>query len=153
MDMNILNKTMQTLLFSGLVLPVVMALCHKHQHNHEDASVKVSLQLNNGQKWPSDAPTHLGMQNLKKIVKAGTGDKIASGPGQLAALLETETGNILKACKMEGKAHEELHKLIGKFYVDYKTMNGADADKAKKAVADFQKHLGLYSKFFSMEEK
>ena len=93
-------------------------------HSHDHAASEAKLVLNQGQKWPTDAPLRQGMENIRSAVAKGMKDEA------LAKAVETEVAGIVQNCKLEPEADEQLHIVIAEL------MAGAEAkDSAKVAKA------------------
>lgn len=106
------------------------ALAQTAGHDHDGATPQ-ALSLNDGRKWPTDAPLRAGMKNIRNLVApeldaahAGTLD--AAHYQQLASRIETEVGGIVANCKLEPKADAMLHLVIADIGQGTDAMAGKD---------------------------
>ncbi len=106
------------------------ALAQTVRHDHDGATPQ-ALSLNDGRKWPTDAPLRAGMKNIRNLVEpeldaahAGTLD--AARYQQLASRIETEVGGIVANCKLEPKADAMLHLVIADIGQGTDAMAGKD---------------------------
>ena len=101
-------------------------------HDHGHAAAEAKLVLNQGQKWPTDAPLRQGMENIRAVVAKGAKDEA------LAKAVETEVAGIVQNCKLEPQADEQLHIVIAEL------MAGAEAKDAERVA----KALNAYGEHF-----
>lgn len=124
-----------------------------HEHGH-DAATPAKLSLDHGKKWATDAPLRDGMNRIRAIVEPQLGPAHAGklGKAQYAALagqIETEVGGIVANCKLDPKADEVLHAVIGEIGAGTDAMSGKTAGKrpaqglvqVANAVNDYAAHF------------
>lgn len=97
---------------------------------HRQADAAASLSLNQGQKWPIDAPLRRGMENVRRVVALNieairAGKATPAGYEALAAEVAGEVAGIVRDCRLEPAADRQLHVVL----VDL--LAGADALKGK----------------------
>lgn len=76
----------------------------------EIIKAKVTVQLNNGEKWKANMETVTGINNMTTLVEkgiAGNWDAI-----RLYELLQTEYKTIFDKCTMTGESHNQLHNFL-----------------------------------------
>lgn len=103
-----------------------------HDHGHEAHGV--TLQLNAGQKWQTDAALRKAMgeirQSMAGSLHAIHGNKLSpKGYNGLAKKVETAVGDILANCKLPPAADAQLHLVVA----DLLAGAGQMAGKAKPA--------------------
>lgn len=92
--------------------PNVLAADHSHHHGGLE-----QLQLNQGQKWQSDAPLRRGMENIHADMAAQL-DQIHQqrlSPAQYKALAEQLTGHVeymVVNCQLPRDADDQLHLVL-----------------------------------------
>lgn len=128
------NSLGALLLIAGLGLAggAYAAGAHGHEaeaaHGHGGA---VTLQLNAGKKWETDAPLRSSMAQIRRAM-GGSLDKIhhnklaAAGYGTLARKVEGEVGNIVKNCKLPPDADAQLHLIVAELLAGAEQMAGKD---------------------------
>ena len=112
------------------------------QHRH-DAGVGATLTLNQGKKWPTDAPLRQGMENIR----AAYGKNVKYGA--FAAKVNTEVAGIVQNCKLEPAADEQLHLVIAELLAGAEAMEGkvkgetprAGAERVEKALKAYGRHF------------
>ena len=85
-------------------------------HDHGSGAPQ-ALQLNQGQKWGTDAPLRKGMDNIRglvapKLTAAHAGKLQPAQYRELAGKLENEVGFIVQNCKLAPDADAQLHLVI-----------------------------------------
>ena len=87
-----------------------------HEHDHGAAEVK--LVLDQGKKWPTDAPLRQGMENIRAAL--GAGMKYQA----LANKVNAEVAGIVQNCKLEPQADAQLHIVIAELMAGAEAMEG-----------------------------
>lgn len=118
---------------------VGQAIAVEAGHDHAEAAQQ-TMQLNNGQKWETDAPLRQGMGTLYEIVTGGLSSAHANQatPGdyrQMSEKVVGQIGYIVQNCKLPPEADAQLHILLGNI------AQGAEALEGK--VAGEQPEAGL----------
>jgi hypothetical protein len=106
------------------------ALSAEDAYWHRQAEGAAKLILNQGQKWPIDAPLRRGMENVRRAVALNieairAGKATPAGYEALAAGVAGEVAGIVRDCRLEPAADRQLHVVL----VDL--LAGADALKGK----------------------
>ena len=88
-----------------------------HEQKHEHGAAAVTLKLNTGKKWETDAALRQAMTNIRQAMAGSLHDIHESrlstkGYGKLAQQVEAEVGNIVANCKLGTQADEQLHIVI-----------------------------------------
>lgn len=121
-----MNKKLITVAGSVLVLGVGgLAVWHHHghagldhDHSHEHGSMEgVKLELNDGQKWATDAPLRQGMDVLHKeivpLYKAHKDKSLkAEDAKAYAGTIRTQIDFFFNNCNLEPKADAILHIIL-----------------------------------------
>lgn len=123
-------------------------------HDHGPAAGEVKLVLNQGQKWPTDAPLRQGMGNIRgalaKDLKAIHANKAT--PKQYEALatkVGAEVAGIVQNCKLEPAADEQLHIVIAELMAGAEAMEGKVQGETRRAGAErVAKALNAYGEHF-----
>jgi hypothetical protein len=138
------------LLVFTLILPL-MTIASEHKH---DAAMHTKLELNDGKKWSSDETLRQAMNNIRSNVETAL-PAIHNGkftPAQYDALGKEITGQIafiVQNCKLDPKADEQLHMVIGAIVSGVDTAT-ARQSKHKRAhgVQRIAEALNNYGKYF-----
>jgi hypothetical protein len=113
----------------GLASGSYAAGTHEHEADAAHGHGAVTLQLNAGKKWETDAALRGSMAQIRRAVDASLpkihDNKLpAAGYGALAAKVEGEVGNIVKNCKLEPKADAQLHLIVADLLAGAEQMAG-----------------------------
>jgi hypothetical protein len=98
-----------------------------HEHGH--AAGEAKLVLNQGKKWPTDAPLRQGMENIRAAL--GGGMKY----GALAKKVNAEVAGIVQNCKLEPEADAQLHIVIADILAGVEAMEGKVQGETRRAGA------------------
>jgi hypothetical protein len=123
-------------------------------HDHGHATTPVTLQLNAGKKWETDAPLRKAMgeirQSMVSSLHAIHENKLsAKGYGALAKKVEHAVGDMVANCKLGTQADEQLHLIIvdllaGAEHMSGKVNQAKRMDGAVKVIGA----LDNYGKYF-----
>ena len=112
-----------------------------HEHDHGAAEVK--LVLDQGKKWPTDAPLRQGMENIRAAL--GSGMKYQA----LANKVNAEVAGIVQNCKLEPEADAQLHIVIAELMAGAEAMEGKETGVTRRAGAvRVVKALNAYGDYF-----
>ena len=123
-------------------------------HQHAGAAGELTLVLNQGQKWSTDAPLRQGMDNIRgalaKNVNAIHANKATPKQYQaLAAKVTGEVAGIVQNCKLEPAADEQLHLVIAELMAGAEAMEGKVNGETRRAGAErVAKALNAYGEHF-----
>lgn len=111
------------------------------QHDHGAAEVK--LVLDQGKKWPTDAPLRQGMENIRAAL--GAGMKYQA----LANKVNAEVAGIVQNCKLEPDADAQLHLVIAELMAGAEAMEGKVKGETRRAGAEkVARALNAYGEHF-----
>ena len=105
------------------------ALAARNAHDHGHGAAAVTLQLNAGQKWETDAPLRAGMGEIRQAM-AGSLQAIhahkmsAKAYDGLAKKVQSAVGQIVAQCKLPPAADAQLHIVIADLLVGADQMAG-----------------------------
>lgn len=145
------------LLVAGLGLASGSYAAGTHGHEHEAAhghDAAVTLQLNAGKKWETDAALRQSMAQIRRAIDASLpkihdNQLAAAGYGALAAQVEGEVGNIVKNCKLEPKADAQLHLIVADLLAGAEQMAGkVKHTKRQDGAVKVIGALSNYAKYF-----
>jgi hypothetical protein len=112
-------------------------------HDHDHAAGGATLVLNQGKKWPTDAPLRQGMENIRAAL--GSGMKYRA----LANKVNAEVAGIVQNCKLEPEADAQLHLVIADILAGVEAMEGKVAGETRRAGAEkVAKALNAYGEHF-----
>jgi len=131
----------------SLAGPSLAATEHSAQHH---AAGTGTLQLNNGQKWATDAPLRQGMENIRAAMAAALPAIHANQQSNaqyraLAQKINSDVGGIVANCKLAPQADAQLHLIIADLLHGVETMQGK-TKKAKRQTGAL-KVLGALEKY------
>lgn len=138
-----------------LALPLTLAagtaLAKATAHSHE---VHGTMELNQGQKWQTDAPLRQGMQELHQIVSAGLSDAHANTlqPADFQRMSDeimTQFTYIVENCKLEPEPDAQLHILLGSIIQGVDVMKGKEPGQEPEAgLVKMAEALNNYGTYF-----
>lgn len=125
----------------------------EHQHDRHPDHGTAKLKLNQGVKWPTDAPLRQGMKALnvafaERLVALHKGRLSADEFNALGTKIDAEFGIIVAQCKLEAKADAMLHVMLADLLGAAAVMQGkapgrpvAAAHKAVNALNGYGRHF------------
>jgi hypothetical protein len=123
---------------TGLLVLAPGALAqHQHGHEHGAATAAVSnMQLDNGQKWPTDEPLRAGMAAIHAAFKADhpaihAGTETDAQYEALAGTIETQVNAIIASCKLPPAADANLHYAVADLLAGVALMRGSDPERTR----------------------
>ncbi|MEE1653881.1 MULTISPECIES: hypothetical protein [Brachymonas] len=148
------RRSLPLILAVALASPLAV-LAAEGGHNHGDHGATPAIQLNNGQKWASDAPLRQGMNAIhtstqKMLQRAHSKQASAADYAAFDKQVNTQINYIIKNCKLEPKADAQLHGLIAQMMQGSEMTKGKQGN-AKRAdgVLSVAKALNTYGDYFS----
>jgi hypothetical protein len=112
-------------------------------HDHGHAAGEAKLVLNQGKKWPTDAPLRQGMENIRAAL--GGGMKYQA----LANRVNAEVAGIVQNCKLEPEADAQLHLVIADIMAGVEAMEGKVKGETRRAGAEkIARALDAYGEHF-----
>ena len=128
---------------------------HQHGHEHGAATAAVSnMQLDNGQKWPTDEPLRAGMAAIHAAFKADhpaihAGTETDAQYEALAGTIEAQVNAIIASCKLPAEADANLHYAVADLLAGVSLMRGQDPARTRHdGAALVQGALQAYGKHF-----
>jgi hypothetical protein len=109
----------------------------KAQHEHEAPAPSAKLVLDNGKKWPTDAPLRQGMTQIRDSLQATlpaihAGKLDNAGYQRLAGKVNADIGHIVQNCKLEPDADAMLHLVLADVISGAEIMEGKQAGTARE---------------------
>ena len=112
-------------------------------HDHGHAAGEAKLVLNQGKKWPTDAPLREGMENIRSAL--GSHMKYEA----LATKVSTEVAGIVQNCKLEPEADAQLHLVIADIMGGVEALEGKVKGETRRAGAEkIARALNAYGEHF-----
>lgn len=126
-----LRHTLHALMFAtGLSLAAASHAAPTHTHEaHAEHGAAISLQLNAGKKWETDAALRQAMGNIRQAIAASLpaiheNRLPAAGYAKLAGKIEAEVGSIVANCKLAPEADVQLHLVVAELLAGAEQMSG-----------------------------
>jgi hypothetical protein len=141
-------------LLAGVTIGSTPAVLAADVHDHQHEAGPARLELNQGRKWPTDAPLRKAMATLRAEF-AGKLHAIHKGSGAkeeyatLGRSVEAQIGTIVSQCKLEPKADAMLHIVIGELGGAADIMQGKAAGDPAEAAHHAVMALNSYGRYFS----
>lgn len=138
------------LVIVALVAGGAPARAAEHAHHSRESA----LTLDQGRKWPTDAPLRQGMARIRvSMARALPGVRNgafgASDYRTLAADIESSVTYVVENCTLQGDADAVLHGLISELLEGAQTMQGnSTVVSAQKGVAQVSAALAEYGRLF-----
>ncbi len=111
---------------------------HSHGHDHDHhATESVSLQLNDGAKWETDAPLRASMSKIRDAVDAAhpaihTGTMSDDGYTELADQVKAGVNNMIANCQLPPDADAQLHIVLAELLSGAAQMSGSVESATRK---------------------
>lgn len=123
-----------------------------HGHEHDGASADIHLELNNGEKWATDAPLRKGMENIHgalatRLPEIHDNSLPADGYQGLAEDIQREVRYMISNCKLPPAADAQLHILLAALIQGSATMQ-SDQNPRQGAMRIVQA-LDTYGEYFA----
>ncbi|MCX5565805.1 hypothetical protein [Alcaligenes phenolicus] len=115
----------------GTVTGTAIATDTTHHHGHETHG---TMELNQGQKWQTDAALRQGMNALHQIVSVGLDGAHANGLKsddykKMSGEIMTQFTYIVENCDLEPEADAQLHILLGNIIQGVEVIEGKLPDE------------------------
>lgn len=111
-----------------------------------------NLTLNNGEKWETNIETTNGISEMQTLISGFNGQSLEDHHN-LNSELKREFNKIIRACNMEGEAHDQLHHYIKPILLDYfKKINSKNIESSKNGLEELKIHLNEYKNYFKNEK-
>lgn len=142
------------LLTAMLGLAAASQAATQHEDHAAHGQGAVTLQLNAGKKWETDAPLRQSMEKIRQTMEAALHDihenrLAAAGYGKLAQQVEHEVGAIVSNCKLEPKADAQLHLIVADLLAGAEQMAGkVKKTKRQSGTVKVIGALDNYAKYF-----
>jgi hypothetical protein len=141
------------------VTPVAVAASAEHEHSDHGhaaagAALVAHMQLNDSQRWPTDASLRAGMLEIRSQFDAHhprihAGTQSEAQYDALAASVEMAVNRIVEQCKLPAAADAQLHYVVGDLLQGVTLMRGSDpAHSRHDGAALVHGALNAYGKFF-----
>lgn len=136
---------------TGTALAADAAHSHGHSHGHE---VHGTMELNQGQKWETDAALRQGMGALHQIVSTGldgahTNALTADDYKKLSGEIMTHFTYIVENCELEPEADAQLHILLGNIIQGVEVIEGKVSDEQPEdGLVKMAQALNSYGSYF-----
>jgi hypothetical protein len=127
---------------------------HEHAHHGAGTALVAQLQLNQGQRWATDASLREGMAAIREAFDADhprihAGQQTDAQYEALAARIETQVNTIVAKCKLEPAADAQLHLVVGDLLQAVGLMRGTDSQRSRHdGAALVHGTLRAYPKYF-----
>lgn len=127
---------------------------HTHAHHGAGTPLVSQLQLNQGQRWATDASLRAGMASIREAFDADhprihAGQQTDAQYDALAKKIETQVDRIVAQCKLAPDADAQLHFVVGDLLQAVGLMRGSDPQRSRHdGAALVHGALRAYPKFF-----
>ena len=139
---------------SGVAVGAETEPAHE-QHRHDGAAALVTkLELQDGKRWPTDAPLRTGMAAIRAAFDADhpaihAGRETDEQYTALAARIEREVNTIVAHCKLPPAADAQLHYVVGDLLQGVSLLRGGDPARSRHDGARLvHGALNAYGKYF-----
>lgn len=139
MSSKIINLSLAVAL---VVLPVGLThgstLGHAHaEESHQHHGTNEAMQLNNGDRWETDAPLRQAMAKLRGDIRPlmqeiHQNNLAAEGYDALALSVQDQVTYMIQNCELEGDADAQLHLVIAQLLAGADAMKGETQDQPRR---------------------
>lgn len=132
----------------------LLVLADQHSGHKHDTEIHTQLNLNDGKKWRTDDALRHAMTNIRINV---TNTLTAIHSGNLKSMqydvltksIEKEVAFIVAHCKLDPKADENLHIILGRFAIGVDIVTAKRGNQEKElGVINMVKTLNDYGNYF-----
>ena len=147
--------TFQILLLALLPAFSVSALAEP-QHNHtQDSEMQPALTLNQGEKWPTDAPLRESMAKLRHALIAVLEDihhdrLTEQGYKELANTVQQQSGYIIRHCALTPEADAQFHIILAQLMTSAQIMQ--QTEHQRRGGVKLLQALKDYNRYFADED-
>ncbi len=122
---------------------------HRHEHSeHASKDMANKLILNNGDRWEMDNHTRMMSSKMEKTFFSTDHSNQAS-LNALGSKLETQLGELISGCTMDGEAHNQLHIFLSDYGPAVKNLaNAKDYEAARSLAIKIKGKLEVYKTHF-----
>jgi hypothetical protein len=127
---------------------------HAHAHHGAGKALVSQLQLNQGQRWATDASLREGMAAIREAFDADhprihAGEQTDAQYDALATRIEAQVNQIVAQCKLPPDADAQLHLVVGDLLQAVGLLRGSDPQRSRHdGAALVHGALRAYPKFF-----
>lgn len=145
------NRPTRRSVLIALVLSLAFMLSAAAQHTHDAAHGE--LMLDDGRKWPTDAPLRQGMTAIRDAVATALPAPVADGESaseyrKLAAGIDEQLHSIVRNCKLAPEADAQLHLVLAELMRGSELMKSDIADQRDRGAAQVIHALAAYGQHF-----
>ena len=119
-----------------------------HAENAENADTSVALELDNGNKWKTNAEMLPFIQEQERLLEAYDDDK--DDYKVLATNLNAANEKLIKSCTMTGKSHDVLHVWLTEHMKNIDLLSKAATKEEADKLTDVLEHsMETYHQYFN----
>lgn len=120
--------------FIGSFIALQLSTVIAQEHEHDNQTHKLELELNHGKRWTIDESLHTGMTSLKREIEVSleaihNNQFSAVQYQELAGSLNDHLNFLFKNCKLEPQADAQLHILLAKIMGGVEQIKSNDNQK------------------------
>jgi hypothetical protein len=122
--------------------------------SHDHGAAKHKIELNAGKKWATDDPLRQGMNGIKTVAAttlplAHAGKATDADYDKFGKEVTAQVTHIVQNCKLDPKADEQLHVVIGDLMAGVEIAEGKQQGKKRASgVVKVVQALNTYGKYF-----
>lgn len=122
--------------------------------SHDHGAAKHKIELNAGKKWATDDPLRQGMNGIKTVATttlpaAHAGKATDADYDKFGKEVTAQVTYIVQNCKLDPKADEQLHVVIGDIIAGVEAAEGKQQGKKRASgVVKVVQALNTYGKYF-----
>lgn len=132
----------------------LLAFAEQHSGHKHDAEIHTQLNLNDGKKWRTDDALRHAMTNIRisvtnTLTAIHSGNLKSTQYDVLTKSIEKEIAFIVAHCKLDPKADENLHIILGRFAIGVDIVTAKRGTQEKElGVINMAETLNTYGKYF-----
>lgn len=132
----------------------LLVLADQHSGHKHDAEIRTQLNLNDGKKWRTDDALRHAMTNIRisvtnTLTAIHSGNLKSTQYDVLTKSIENEIAFIVAHCKLDPKADENLHIILGDFANGVGIIIAKSGNQEKElGVINMAETLNTYGKYF-----
>lgn len=145
-----MKRNLAAAIVAAFAIAAIPAWAGESHHGHASGNPYAALQLDAGRKWATDEPLRRHMGELRETLATNAAQRHPSRE-QYRALgesVERSVAGIVRDCKLEPRADENLHVVVAELVQAADQLQGKSGEKPARGAARAARALDMYSAHF-----
>lgn len=145
-----MKRNLAAAVIAAFTIVAVPAWATESHHAHGRDNPYAALQLDAGRKWATDEPLRRHMGELRDTLakNAAQAKPTRAQYKALGESVERSVAGIVRDCKLEPRADENLHVIVAELVQAADQLKGASSEKPQRGAARAARALEMYAAHF-----